>query len=141
MDTRKYAHIRTNNRHLERICNYYHVEVIAIAKDTDQGEQHWHALVAWPIRKTERYSRRKPATGDFYRAVRKITHCDHCKHWRSSTRCPQCGTWFKTNWIEGYNTDYITNTYNYIKRKEGAQIHYTLDAILGRPECEGSQET
>ena len=111
------CHIVTNDRQLQRVLRFYHVEVITASEDYTQEEGlHYHYLVHWPVHETVRGPRLKPTKATFTRSSRRlITPRCTCYNKQHSAKCDTCGNWYKFIWPKDDN--HTQNIFRYIRRK------------------------
>ena len=111
------CHIITNDRQLQRVLRFYHVEVITASEDyTEEEGLHYHYLVHWPIRETNRGQALKPTKTALARGARRlITPKCICYNKQRTSKCEQCGTWYKYIWPK--DDGHTHNIFRYIQRK------------------------
>ena len=111
------CHIITNDRQLQRVLRFYHVEVITASEDYTQEEGlHYHYLVHWPIRERRGRPELKPTKATLARGARRlITPRCVCYNKQHNAKCDKCGVWYKYIWPK--DNEHTQNIYRYIRRK------------------------
>ena len=93
---------------------------------TEQGEQHYHSLLYWPVQSTGTLS---PATRNIKRALRRDFGCQFCQTKYHGRTCEHCGLFFKLVWCK--SEKHAQNVRKYIERKP---------LFRGRQQAEGRED-